>query len=574
MALTLARALVSVLARSGVRRIYGITGDSLNAVADAVRHEPSIAWVHTRHEEAAAFAAASEAYLTGELTVCAGSCGPGNLHLINGLYQAHRDRLPVLAIASHIPSAEIGSNYFQETHPQEVFRECSAFAELVVEASQFPTVLERAVRTAVGERDVAVVVLPGDLGWATLERELAPFPVAPAGARAIPRPDDVDRLAAFLNVGKRVTILAGAGCAEARGPLFALADALKAPIVHALRGKESLEPDNPFDVGMTGLLGFASGYYAMAQADTLLVVGSDFPYRAFYPANARIAQVDLRGEQIGRRTHVELGLVGDAAATLEGLLPHLHRQSDGAHLNACLEHYRKARADLDALAVPAPGAEPLHPQFLARTVSDVAAQDAIVTCDVGTPTLWAARYLRMNGQRRLVGSFSHGSMANALPQAIGAQLAFPARQVVSLSGDGGLSMLLGELLTLRQQALPVKVVVFNNGALGFVELEMKVAGLLEFATDLVATDFAAIARSAGLLGVRVERSSELRPALEQAFGHPGPALVDVCVNRLELSKPPKLTWDEVSGFSLYLTKAILSGKGDEVIDLAKRSLFG
>ncbi len=574
MSATLAEALVASLARSGVRRIYGITGDSLNSVADAVRRDGTISWVHTRHEEAAAFAAAAEAYLTGTLAVCAGSCGPGNLHLINGLYEAHRDRVPVLAIASQIPTAEIGSNYFQETHPQELFRECSAYVELVLDAVQFPAVYARAVRTAVARRDVAVLVLPGDVGWQPLKGELVSVPTAAGPVGPTPSDADVGRLAAWLNEGERVTILAGAGCAQAHDELMEVARALCAPVVHALRGKESVEPNNPFDVGMTGLLGFSSGYVAMERADTLLIVGSDFPYRAFYPEKARIAQIDARGEQIGRRTRVDLAVVGDAAATLRALVPRLSRRTGDDHLRASLDHYRKARAELDGLAVPAPDGESLHPQFVARTIDQLAAADAIFTCDVGTPTLWAARYLTMNGRRRLLGSFSHGSMANALPQAIGAQLVAPERPVIALSGDGGLSMLLGELLTLRQHRLPVKVVVFNNGALGFVELEMKAAGLLEYATDLVETDFAALARAAGLRGTRVESSSALRPALEEAFAASGPAVVDVRVNRLELSKPPKLTWAEASGFSLYLMKAVLSGQGDEVVELGKRTLFG
>ncbi len=574
MSTTLAEALVGSLARSGVRRIYGITGDSLNSVADAIRRDGTISWVHTRHEEAAAFAAAAEAYLTGALAVCAGSCGPGNLHLINGLYEAHRDRVPLLAIASQIPTAEIGSNYFQETHPQELFRECSAYVELVLDAAQFPAVYARAVRTAVAQRDVAVLVLPGDVGWQRLEGELPLVPTAAGAAGPTPSDADLGRLASWLNEGERVTILAGAGCAGAHDELMEVARALHAPVVHALRGKESVEPNNPFDVGMTGLLGFSSGYVAMERADTLLIVGSDFPYRAFYPEKARIAQIDARGEQIGRRTRVDLGVVGDAATTLRALVPRLARRSADDHLRASLDHYHKAREDLDRLAVPAPDGESLHPQFVARTIDQLAGPDAIFTCDVGTPTLWAARYLSMNGRRRLLGSFSHGSMANALPQAIGAQLVSPDRPVIALSGDGGLSMLLGELLTLRQHHLPVKVVVFNNGALGFVELEMKAAGLLEYATDLVETDFAAIARAAGLRGIRVESSSALRPALEEAFAAPGPAVVDVRVNRLELSKPPKLAWAEVSGFSLYLMKAVLSGQGDEVVELGKRALFG
>ena len=380
-------------------------------------------------------------------------------------------------------------------------------------------------------------------------------------------------MASMLNQAHRVTILGGAGCAGAHAELIEVAGKLKAPIVHALRGKEFIEYDNPYDVGMTGLLGFSSGYHAMMASDTVLMLGTDFPYQQFYPEHAKIIQIDLRGEQIGRRTKVDLGLVGDVQATLQAVLPALQDKTDRNHLDSCLEHYRRARKGLDDLASGQTGKKPIHPQFVARMIDEVAAEDAIFTCDVGTPTIWAARYLTMNGRRRLLGSFWHGSMANALPQAIGAQLAFRDRQVITLSGDGGLAMLLGDLLSLRQLQLPVKLVVFNNSSLGFVALEMKAAGFLDFATDLLNPDFARMAEAAGVLGLKAETPEQVRPMLVQALNHDGPALVDVVVNRQELSLPPSIKLDQMIGFSLYMIKAVLSGRGDEIIDLAKTNVI-
>jgi pyruvate dehydrogenase (quinone) len=564
---------VATLAEAGVKRVYGVTGDSLNGITDAIRRNKKIEWMHVRHEEAAAFAAGAESQLTGQIAVCAGSCGPGNLHLINGLYDCHRSRVPVLAIAAQIPSQEIGSGYFQETDPQHLFRDCSHYCEMVSQADQMPRVLGIAMRTASARRGVAVVVIPGDV----LQRECSAPPLAlgihQSASVVCPSIEELRQAADILNRAQKVTILGGAGCRDAHDELVALAARLKAPIVHAMRGKEFIEYDNPYDVGMTGLLGFSSGYQAMMNCDALLMLGTDFPYQQFFPSNAKILQVDLRGEQIGRRTPVHLGLIGNVKDTLEELTPLLEDKQDRKYLDLCLENYKGARKGLDDRAVGEPGRTPIHPQYVAKVVDELASADAVFTCDVGTPTIWAARYLHMNGHRRLLGSFTHGSMANALPQAIGAQSAFPGRQVISLSGDGGLAMLLGELLTLRQLKLPVKLVVFNNGTLGFVELEMKAAGLLDFATDLVNPNFAQLAESAGLLGLRVEKPEELGPAVKQALSHDGPALIDVLVNRQELSMPPTITAEQAKGFTLYMVRAVLSGRGDEVIDLAKTNLF-
>lgn len=572
MAHTIADVMAETLRSIGVRRVYGVVGDSLNGFTDALRRQKEIQWVHVRHEEAAAFAAGAEAHLTGELAVCAGSCGPGNLHLINGLFDCHRSRVPVLAIAAHIPSAEIGSSYFQATHPEILFRECSHYVELVSNADQMPRIFEKAIRRAIAERGVSVVVIPGDVALQTTDAE-PPKWIAPR--RPLVQPDDheLDALAALLNGARRITMLCGAGCAGAHDLVVRLADALKAPIVHPLRGKEHVEYDNPFDVGMTGLIGFASGYRAMMNCDTLLMLGTDFPYRQFYPANAKVAQVDIRAESLGNRCRLDVGVVGDVALTIETLSPRLAPRTDRSHLDDSLADYRRARANLDGLAEGKAGRKPMHPQYVARMVSELAAEDAVFTCDVGTPTVWAARYLKMNGRRRLIGSFNHGSMANAMLQAIGAQAAYPKRQVVSLSGDGGFTMMMGDLLTLSQVGLPVKIVVFNNGTLGFVELEMKATGFLDEGVELKNPNFAKMAEGAGIKGLRVEDPAELPAALSAAFAHDGPVVVDAVTARQELVLPPKTTLEQAYRFNLFMLKAVLDGRATELIDLARTNLI-
>ncbi len=564
---------VETLVLAGVRRIYGLVGDSLNGLTEAIRRNDAIEWIHVRHEESAAFAAGADAHLTGAIAVCAGSCGPGNLHLINGLYDCHRSRVPVLAIAAQIPRRELGSEYFQETHPEILFKDCSHFCEVLCDADQFPRILGIALRTSIVKRGVSVLVMPGDLALQPCDALPLPLGILDAVPSTIPSEAELLSTADLLGLARKVTILGGAGCQNAHAELLAVAERLKAPIVHALRGKEFIEHDNPYDVGMTGLIGFSSGYHAMMGCDLLLVVGSDFPYTQFYPEEAKIVQIDLRGEQIGRRARVELGLIGSAKETLAALLDLLPEKPDRAHLDSCLEHYRISRGELDEQATGDSTRLPIHPQSVAKILDEICGDDAIFTCDVGTPTVWAARYLRMNGKRRLVGSFIHGSMANALPQAIGAQIAFPRRQVVALSGDGGISMLLGELLTLPQLELPVKIVVFNNSSLAFVELEMKVAGLLNFGTDLLNPNFAKLADATGILGLRVEKPEELQAALEQALRHDGPVLVDIVVNRQELPLPPKILIVQAIGLGLYMLKAVLNGRGDEVVDLVKSNLI-
>jgi pyruvate dehydrogenase (quinone) len=569
---TVADLLVDVLVHAGVSRMYGVCGDSLNGITDAIRRKGEFGWIHVRNEEAAAFAAGADAHLTGKLAVCAGSCGPGNLHLINGLYDCHRSRVPVLAIAAQIPSQEIGSNYFQETNPQHLFAQCSHYCELVSEPEQMPRILEIAIQTALARRGVAVVALPGDIA---LRDATEPNPRVHFGGSepvVCPAEEELTAIAEVLNRSRRVTILGGAGCAGAHDELMELAQVLSAPVVHALRGKEFIEYENPYDVGMTGLLGFSSGYHAMMNCEALLMIGTDFPYQQFFPKDATVIQIDIRGEQLGRRTRLDYGLVGDTRATLRALLPKLKQNNDAAHLNESREHYRDARKGLDDLAT---NSKPslIHPQYVTRVLNQLAAEDAIFTCDVGTPTIWAARYLTMNGKRRLIGSFNHGSMANALPHAIGAQVTHPGRQIVAMCGDGGIAMLMGELLTLRQQDLPVKIVVFKNDALAFVELEMRAVGIVEYGTDLRNPDFAKIAEGAGLLGLSAKTGDDVSPMLEQLLNHDGPALLEVPVSRQELSMPPTITYEEAKNFGLFMLRAVLSGRGDELVDLAKVNIL-
>ncbi len=564
--------LVDTLAHAGVKRIYGVVGDSLNGITDSLRRSGKIDWIHMRHEEGAAFAAGAEAHLTGRLAVCAGSCGPGNLHLVNGLFDCHRSGVPVLAIAAHIPSTEIGIDYFQATHPESLFKECSHYVELVSNAGQLPQILTRAMRVAVARRGVAVVVIPGDVALAPTNAEVAPWLVPQTPPVLRPADEDVARLADLLHAASRVTLMCGAGCAGAHDEVVELARRLKAPIVHSLRGKEYIEHDNPYDVGMTGMVGFASGYAAMKACDMLLLVGTDFPYRQFYPEHAKIAQIDVRPEALGNRCSLDLGLLGTVKDTLAALLPLVKEKIDATHLESALAHYRQACEDLDALAESNPSSATIHPQYVTRLVSELAADDAIFTCDVGTPIAWTARYLKLNGRRRLIGSFNHGSMANAMLHAIGAQAASPGRQVISMSGDGGFTMMMGEFNTLVQAGLPVKVIVLNNGTLGFVEIEMRASGFVEAGCDLVNPNFARMAEAMGVQGIRVEHPQELESALAAAFAHDGPALVDVVSARQELIMPPRTTVEEAWHFGLFMMKAVMDGRGSELIDLAKVNL--
>jgi len=553
---TVAAMLAKTLENAGVKRIWGVTGDSLNGLSDSLNRMGTIEWMPTRHEEVAAFAAGAEAQISGELAVCAGSCGPGNLHLINGLFDCHRNHVPVLAIAAHIPSSEIGSGYFQETHPQELFRECSHYCELVSNPEQLPQVLGIAMRKAILNRGVSVIVIPGDVALQPAPESARSEWYPPQLPHVVPTAREVAALAETLNAAKNITLLCGSGCAGAHDEVVKLAETLKAPIVHAMRGKEHIEYDNPYEV------------HAMMNADTLVLLGTQFPYRAFYPADAKIIQIDINPGSLGSHSHVDMALVGDIKTTLHALQPQLTSKTDRQHLDKALEHYVDARKGLDELAT-ANDKLAIHPQYLAQQISEYADDDAIFTCDVGTPTVWAARYLKMNGKRRLIGSFNHGSMANAMPQALGAQSLDKQRQVVALCGDGGFSMLMGDFISVAQLKLPVKLVIFNNSVLGFVAMEMKAGGYLTDGTDLENPDFAAIAAACGIKGIRVEKASDLNGALQEAFAHDGPVLLDVLTAKEELSMPPQIKAEQAKGFSLYMMRAILNGRGDEIVELAK-----
>ncbi|HET6287445.1 MAG TPA: pyruvate dehydrogenase [Amycolatopsis sp.] len=569
---TVAEQFVQVLVQAGVERIYGVVGDSLNPVVDAIRRTAGIEWVHVRNEEAGAFAAAAEAQLTGKLAVCAGSCGPGNTHLVQGLYDAHRTGAPVLALASHIPSAQIGTGFFQETHPERLFVDCSGYCEQISRPAQLPRVLRIAMQHALSRGEVSVLVLPGDV--AHLEAA-APtgsgVPVTEHGTVVPPEPQ-VARLAELINEAETVTVFAGAGVRGAHTEVMELAETVQAPVGHSLRGKEWIQYDNPYDVGMSGLLGYGACYRAMHDADLLLLLGTDFPYDSFLP-QARTVQVDHDATRLGRRTPLESAVHGDVRETLRAVQPLLRRKTDRTFLDRMLrEHCKTLEQVVDAYTRNVERHIPIHPEFAADLLDELAADDAIFTVDTGMCNVWAARYLTPNGRRRVIGSFLHGTMANALPHAIGAQFAYPGRQVVSMSGDGGLGMLLGELLTVALHDLPVKIVTFNNSSLGMVKLEMLVDGLPDYQTDHRPVDFAAIAGGAGLRAERVTDPTRLRAALEEALSHDGPALVDVVTDPNALSVPPHITAGQLGGFALAASKVVLEGGVGRMIDLARANL--
>ncbi|WP_327660937.1 MULTISPECIES: pyruvate dehydrogenase [unclassified Streptomyces] len=565
---------VDILVRAGVERMYGVVGDSLNPVVDAIRRNDAIDWVHVRHEETAAFAAGAEAQVTGKLTACAGSCGPGNLHLINGLYDAHRSMAPVLALASHIPSSEIGLGFFQETHPDRLFSECSHYSEMISSPKQMPRVLQTAIQNAVGQSGVSVVTLPGDVA-----DEAAPetsIETAIVTSRPSIRPGDaeIDKLVELIDEAGKVTLFCGSGTAGAHAEVMEFAEKIKSPVGHALRGKEWIQYDNPYDVGMSGLLGYGAAYEATHECDLLILLGTDFPYNAFLPQkDVKIVQVDVRPEHLGRRSKLDLAVWGDVRETLRCLTPRVKPKSNRKFLDRMLKKHADAlEGVVKAYTRKVEKHTPIHPEYVASVVDELAAEDAVFTVDTGMCNVWAARYISPNGRRRVIGSFSHGSMANALPMAIGAQFTDRNRQVVSMSGDGGFSMLMGDFLTLVQYDLPVKVVLFNNSSLGMVELEMLVAGLPSYGTTNKNPDFAAIARAAGAYGVRVEKPKQLAGALKDAFRHKGPALIDVVTDPNALSIPPKISAEMVTGFALSASKIVLDGGVGRMVQMARSNL--
>ncbi|MEZ7275097.1 thiamine pyrophosphate-binding protein [Sphingobium sp. 10 DY56-G10] len=566
---TIAQVIVQTLAAAGARRCYGIPGDTLNHVTDAIR-DSDIRWVHMRHEEAGGFAAGADALLTGELALCAGSCGPGSLHFINGLFESHRNRAPVVLIASQIVRDELGFDFPQEVDFQQIYRACSVFCEEIRTPAQARRKTAMAAQAALAKKGVAVLIVPADIASAKAPDE-PPFAVHLAEPVIRPTDIDLDRIAARLNEGKKIAIYGGSGCEGGHDQLVALASALQAPVAHTSRAKDFLEYDNDFNVGMTGIFGGESGYHALMTCDTLLLLGCDFAWRQYYPDKATIIQVDIDGTHLGRRHPVDIGVVGDVAATLDALMPRIAPRSDRAFLDECLAH-RVRTLEVEAKHATIGKGGAIHPQYLTELISRHAPDDSIYTADGGSPMVWCLRHVAATGKNRTVISLSHGTMANAMPQALGAKAAFPDRTVISLSGDGGIAMMLGDLLTAVQEQLPIKVAIFNNSALDFVEIEQKVEGLLEAYTDLVNPDFARVAEAMGFWGRRVEQAEHLEDAVKDWLAAPGPALLDVVTDRFELVMPPKVEAGQVAGMALYSAKAVLNGRGRDVVGMVRNLL--
>ncbi|WP_193105112.1 pyruvate dehydrogenase [Brachybacterium sp. FME24] len=572
-----AQLLVTQLRDLGVERIFGVVGDSLNPVVDAVRTTEGIEWVHVRNEEAGAFAAGAEARLTGKLAVCAGSCGPGNTHMIQGLYDAHRDGAPVLAIASHIPSAKIGTGFFQETHPEILFQECSHFCEMVNSGAHGATMLHIAVQTAIAKSGVSVLVLPGDVADEEVDGPLTKALATDLGT-VQPAPAPVGRLAEMIDEAESVTLFTGAGVRGAREEVLELADRIKSPIGHAFGGKEWMQYDNPYDVGMNGLLGYGACYDAMHEADLVILLGTDFPYTEFLPGGdgkqgPRIVQIDADASRLGRRVGLDLAIHGDVALTLQAVMPLLTASKSHRFLHRMLKAHHKALTGVVAAYTKnVERMKPIHPEFVAATLDDLADDDAIFTVDTGMCNVWGARYITPNGKRRLFGSWHHGTMANAMPQAIGASMAFPDRQVISMSGDGGLGMLMGELLTVKLHRVNAKIVVFNNSSLGMVKLEMLVEGLPDYGTDHEQVDFAAIAQGVGIPSVRISDPKKLKKELAAALATPGPMLIDVVTDPDALSMPPKISAQQIRGFATASTKIVLGGGVGKMLGMAATNI--
>lgn len=567
-----AHQIVATLEKNGVKRIYGIVGDSLNPVSDAVA-ESSIEWIHVRNEEAAAFAAGAESLVTGDLAVCAASCGPGNTHLIQGLYDSHRNGAKVLAIASHIPSQEIGSKFFQETHPEQIFAECSGYCEMVNSPEQGARILHHAIQSTMAGKGVSVFVLPGDIA----SQEAADVPLLEStiargdNKRVFPDPAEAARLVQAINDAKTVTLFCGVGTAGARDEVLALAEKIKSPIGHSFGGKMHIQHDNPFDVGMNGLLGYGACYEASHKADLLILLGTDFPYNAWLPTK-NVAQVDIKAENIGRRTQVQYPVVGDVKSVIENILPHVEEKKDRSFLDSMLKEHAKLLNNVIENFGHNEKATPIHPEYAAQLIDELADDNALFTVDTGMCNVWAARYITPNGKKDELASFRHGTMANALPQAIGAQAADRDRQVITFSGDGGMAMLLGELITVKEHNLPVKMMVFNNSTLGMVKLEMMVAGLKEFGTSHEGVNFADIAQAAGITSFRVEKPQDLKKTLKQALDHDGPVLVDIVTDPNALSLPPNFDWAMIKGFTESAVKTVLDGGIGNMVTLARSNL--
>lgn len=564
-----AQVIVEVLESAGIKHVYGVVGDTLNYVTDAIS-KSSIEWIHTRHEEVAAFAATADSYMTGNLTGCAGSCGPGTLHLINGVYEAHRARVPLIVIASQIDTMTLGMDMPQEVDYQKVFSDCSVFCEQVYNAEQARRVAVLACQAAISKQGPAIIILPVDISKTEVEDAIQ-YSVHFPKSICIPNNEDLQKAVQILSTGRKIGIYAGIGCEGAHDLLLDLAKKLQAPIAHTSRATDIVAYDNPFNVGMTGILGIHSGFHMMSECDTLLLLGADFAWGQFYPQHAKIIQIDRDASRLGRRHPITLGLQGDVVPTLKELIPLLEQRSDGDFLSTCLELAKKTQESLRAEEEMGDG-KVIHPQYMARLLSEYADEDALFTADTGTSWVWALRHIKVNGLRKFLMSLRHGTMANSMPMALGLKKAYPDRQVIALCGDGGLAMLMGDLLTINQENLPIKMVVVNNGALDFVELEMKAEGLLNHYTDLHNPSFAKIAEAVGIKGIEVKQAAELDQAMQEFLAHPGPALLDVHTNRSELVMPPVVHLENVVGMATYSAKAILNGRIGDVENLIGNTL--
>ena len=568
MAKSVSDQLVQMLVSAGIKRIYAVTGDSLNEVNDAVRREGSIQWIHVRHEEAGAYAAGAEAQLNG-IACCAGSSGPGHVHLINGLYDAHRSGAPVIAIASTVASFEFGTDYFQETNIIKLFDDCSYYNQIATTPKQLPRMLQSAIQTALHRKGVAVVGLPGDLTKMDAEeidtstQNYNPIPLIR------PADEDLQTLASLIDGHNKITIFCGIGCAGAHDEVVELSQKIHATVGYSFRAKMDIQYNNPNEIGMTGLLGLPAAFHSMHESDLLILLGTDFPYTPFMPTDCKIVQVDIKPERIGRRAKVDVGLCGSVKDTITALLPLIKQKKDDSFLKAQLKVYADVKNKMQTYVNDTGKKELIHPEFVASTLNELAAADTIFTVDTGMSCVWGSRYINATGKRKMLGSFNHGSMANAMPQAIGAALACPGRQVIALCGDGGLSMLLGDLATISQYSLPIKIIVFNNRSLGMVKLEMEVAGLPDWQTDMHNPDFAMVAQAMGIKGITVKDPDDVKQAIREALSFKGPALVNILTDPNALAMPPKIEFEQVKGMALSMTKLILNGRMDEVLDTVK-----
>jgi pyruvate dehydrogenase (quinone) len=560
--------LVEMMLQAGIKRVYGITGDSLNELNDAVRRCPDLQWIHVRNEEAGAFAASADAQLTG-IACCAGSSGPGHVHLVNGLYDAQRSGAPVLAIASTCATKEFGSGYFQETNVIKLFDDCSHYTQVAATPTQVPRMAQAALQTAIQKKGVAVLGFPGDVAGLPSVHIDSSEKIYFSKATVCPDMTELRQLADLIGKHQKITIFCGIGASEAHDEVIQLAALLKSPVGFSFRGKMSMEHDNPYEVGMTGLLGLPAAYHSMHESSLLLLLGTDFPYTPFYPQDKDIVQIDLKPENLGRRAKLTMGLFGDIRTTLKTLIPLLTEKPDTSFLDAQLHIHRKVQEHLNTYVKDQGTTDLLHPEAIASMVNTLAAEDAIFTCDTGMCNVWSARYIRSNGKRNMIGSFVHGSMANAMPHAIGAAFACPDRQIVAMCGDGGISMLLGDLATIKQFNLNIKIIVFNNRALGMVKLEMEVMGLPDAQVDMVNPDFGLVAEAMGIHGITISEPGDIETGLKEAFAWNGPVLVNAMTDQTALSLPPKIDLDMVRGMTLSMTKMMLGGKFDNVLQTVK-----